>query len=216
MNKNAADITIVLDRSGSMDSIKDDIIGGYNTFLKQQREIPGECLISLIQFDSNDPHEVVYEGIPLLEAPELTGKTFVPRGGTPLLRAIDAAIDCTGSRLAARPEVERPEKVIFVIITDGEENASGSEYPKARIARKIEHQREKYKWQIVFLGTDFDAFAEAGGLNVTRSSTAAFHKSASGVAKTYGLMASSIGSYRSSLSADVSFTPEQQEDVAKE
>lgn len=119
----ATDVTVILDRSGSMESIATDVIGSFNVFLATQQRLPGECRLSLVQFD--DEYEVVYAGVPIGEAPRMTDRTFVPRGMTALLDAIGRTIDATGRRLAALPEAERPGTVLVAIITDGLERELG-------------------------------------------------------------------------------------------
>lgn len=132
------DITILLDRTGSMASAVTDTIGGFNTFLQGQKAEPGRCLLSLVQFDDIDPQEIIHDAKAIAEVPELTGETFVPRGRTPLLDALGKAIVRTGQRLAALPETDRPNKVIFVILTDGQENAS-REYTRPQVFDMIDH-----------------------------------------------------------------------------
>ena len=115
-----------------MESIAADVIKGFNTFLADQQRQPGDCRLTLVQFD--DRYEVLYTGRPLAEAPELTRETFVPRGTTALLDAIGRTIDATGDRLGALAEAERPDRVLVAIITDGLENAS-TDYSREQIFR---------------------------------------------------------------------------------
>ena len=141
-DQNLTDITIVLDRSGSMASVRADTIGGFNEFLRKQREANiGECRVSLVQFD--DQYETVYADRPVAVAADLTSETFVPRGSTALNDAIGKTIAATGARYAALPELMRPGKVLFVIVTDGGENAS-KEYTGAKVQEMIVQQRDKY------------------------------------------------------------------------
>jgi Mg-chelatase subunit ChlD len=128
--KHSADITVVLDRSGSMASIASDVVGGFNHFVTDQQVQPGECRLTLVQFDHEC--EVVYAGRPIAEAPSLTAETFEPRGTTALLDAIGRTIDATGERLRALPEPDRPDRVLLVVITDGLENAS-IDYNRSRV-----------------------------------------------------------------------------------
>lgn len=160
-NDNTTHIAFLLDRSGSMQSIKDDVIGGFNALVADQRETPGDCTLTLVQFDSQDPQETVFSTLPIAEVPELTGETFQPRGGTPLLDAMGRLITETGERIASTPEHQHPGKVIFVVLTDGLENASRT-YTRERIFEMIKHQREVYSWEFIFLGADQDAIAEGG------------------------------------------------------
>ena len=165
MKQDYTDITVLLDRSGSMSSIASDTIGGFNTFVQDQAAEPGECRISLIQFDSQDPQQVDYSAIPVQEVVPLNQSSFQPRGTTPLLDALGTSIDNTGKRLAEMPELARPSNVLFVVITDGLENAS-LKYSRKEIFGMIRHQEEVYKWNFVYLGANQDAIEEAGGLGI--------------------------------------------------
>ena len=142
MKQNLCDITIVLDRSGSMSSVQADTIGGFNTFIKEQRKLPGECNVSLVQFD--DQYEPQYAGKPVGDAPFLDEKTFQPRGMTALLDAIGRTINETGKRLGAMDDDDRPSKVLFVILTDGGENSS-KEFTRAKVFEMISHQKTAYQ-----------------------------------------------------------------------
>jgi hypothetical protein len=161
------DITIILDRSGSMASVAHDTIGGFNRFVEDQKGGHGEAALTLVQFDNQ--YEVVYAGTPIADVPVMTGETFVPRGSTALLDAIGRTIDDTGRRLASLPEAQRPETVIIVIITDGYENAS-RRYTSHRVGEMIAHQSDIYSWQFVFLGANQDAIATAASMGVDAGS----------------------------------------------
>lgn len=166
MRADLIDITLVVDRSGSMESIRTDAEGGIAALLREQAEQPGEALLTLIQFDTE--YEIVHRGVPIREVPPYK---LVPRGSTALLDAVGRGIVEAGERLAAMAEPERPGLVVFVIATDGLENAS-REYTKARIKEMIEHQQAVYKWQFTFLAANQDAFAEAGSMGMHAVGTA--------------------------------------------
>lgn len=119
MNTNLTDITVVIDRSGSMASCRADAQGGLNTFIKTQASEPGEALLTLVQFDNQ--YEIVHRGVPIKDVPKFA---LVPRGGTALFDALGRAINDTGARLAAMQEADRPGLVMFAIVTDGDENSS--------------------------------------------------------------------------------------------
>ncbi len=193
MKKNYSDITIVLDRSGSMDSCKDDVIGGFNTLIKAQRKAEGEATVNLYQFD--DKYETVYENKNVLDAPLLTGRTFVPRGQTALYDAVGKTIVVTGERYAGMKEEERPEKVFFVVITDGEENDS-REYVFSSVKTMIEHQQEKYGWQFVFLGSEVRAVEDAVKMGVKQSHAMHYDKSAKGYDAAYVSISKNITKMR--------------------
>lgn len=160
--KDKSEIVCILDRSGSMASIIEDAIGGYNTFLKDQKKIDKPANLTVVQFD--DHYETHYDG-DLKTAPEMTPKTYVPRGMTALLDAIGKTINAVGFRLSNLAEDQRPSQVMFVIITDGMENAS-REFTRQQINEMITHQREKYSWEFVFLAANQDAITEAGKIGI--------------------------------------------------
>lgn len=160
MNTNLTDITLVVDRSGSMDSMKGDAEGGINAFIKEQKEAAGDALFTLVQFDTE--YEFLYSGTPIKD---VRAYVLVPRGRTALLDALGRAVNETGSRLEKMAEADRPGLVVFVIVTDGQENSS-KEFKLAQIKEMIERQQSVYKWKFIFLGTNQDAFAEAGGMGI--------------------------------------------------
>lgn len=151
--KNATDITILLDRSGSMYSCAETTKEAINGFIKEQKNVKGEARITLIQFDSEDPQEVVLDNIDLQTSPVLDN--YEPRGGTPLFDAMGRAINNLGQRLKNLPESERPDKVIFVLMTDGFENQS-REFNLTKIREMVTTQQNVFNWQFVFLGADLD------------------------------------------------------------
>jgi hypothetical protein len=158
MREKYFDTTIILDRSGSMASIKSGTISGINAFIKEQKEVPGDGCWTMIQFD--DKYEVHYAGTPQSQVPLLNDATYQPRGNTALIDAVCRAIHETISRLADLPEEEYPSGVIFVIMTDGIENWSRI-YKKSDMAALIKAQNEKYNWQFIFLGANQDSIPEA-------------------------------------------------------
>lgn len=180
MKKGYVDINVVLDRSGSMDSVLEPTISGYNEFLNSQKGQAGEAKFTLAQFD--DVYEIVYAGVSVEDVPELDRKTFVPRNTTALNDAIGKTITETGNRLNAMRENERPEKVIFVIITDGGENAS-KEYNSDKVQEMITHQRNKYNWEFIFIGANQDAIATAKGFGIGAGN--ALNYTANAVGSTY-------------------------------
>jgi len=159
---------MVIDRSGSMESIRADAEGGINTFIQSQQKGAGEALFTLVQFDTE--YEFVHRGVAIGEVPRYS---LVPRGSTALLDAVGRAINETGSRLAALPEPERPGLVVFVIVTDGHENSS-KEFTRDKIRQMIEHQQSVYQWQFTFLAANQDAFAEGATLGIDPAGIADF------------------------------------------
>lgn len=188
-------IGFILDRSGSMGSVKQDIIGGFNRLLVEQKAVPGTCAMTLVQFDNE--YEIVCDGKDIREAKPLTDETYVPRGTTALLDAMGRTINNIGRDLAAMPEHDRPGRVVVVVVTDGHENAS-REFSRRQVFEMVTHQTEKYGWQFVFLGCNQDAIAEGASLG-TRSA-ANYRNTSRGIAAMYGGISDGIARYRTSKS----------------
>lgn len=197
MKNDLTEIIMVVDRSGSMGPLRADAIGGFNTFLADQQKQPGQANLTLVLF--NDCYNVVVDGQPIQEVQPLTTETYVPQGMTALLDAMGKAINQTGVRLAAMAEQDRPEKVIMVVLTDGEENSS-HEFSKAKISEMVRHQEEKYGWKVIFLSSDLNALQEATtGANayVKPHCYVAYAANAGGTRSAYGVASRSVTSYRS-------------------
>jgi uncharacterized protein YegL len=188
MKPDLTDITLVVDRSGSMAQVREDAEGGVNTFISEQAKQPGEALLTLVQFDTE--YEFLHKGVPVSQVPKYE---LVPRGMTALLDAVGRAINETGERLSKMAEEDRPSLVIFVVMTDGEENSS-KEFSKAQIKEMIQHQQDAYNWHFTFLGANQDAFAEAGGLGIHVAGVAAF--SSDKIAGTYKALGSKVARMR--------------------
>ena len=188
MKPSLTDITLVVDRSGSMEQIRKDAEGGVNTFIAEQAKEPGEALMTLVQFDTE--YEFLHRGVPISEVPKYK---LIPRGGTALLDAVGRAINESGERLEKMAEGDRPGLVVFVVMTDGEENSS-KEFSKARIKEMIQHQQDNYKWHFTFFGANQDAFAEAGGMGIHAAGVAIFspHK----LAGTYKALGTKVSRMR--------------------
>lgn len=209
--KNKTDITIILDRSGSMESVKADTIGGFNNFLGEQQKVEGEASLSLVQFD--DQYEVVYEDKAIRAADRLTEATFQPRGSTALFDAVGRTINSTGQRLALTAEADRPDKVLFVIMTDGFENAS-REFTAAQISEMINHQRYIYKWEFMFIGANQDAVLSAKEIGIPAAASLTYAANSEGTQVAYSQLAGKIKEYR--LSADAKSLNFNDEDRARQ
>jgi len=155
-------ITFVLDSSGSMDVIADDTRGGFNTFLKDQRDQEGTATVTL--YDFNTTVDQIYETYPVADAPELTDENYKPAGGTALHDAIARAVDETGEEIATVDQAEQPDNVIIVVLTDGKENAS--ETPKDAVRGRIETRQEADGWEFLFIGANQDAVLTAEGMGI--------------------------------------------------
>lgn len=163
MNKDQTYIAILLDRSGSMAGSERDVVGGVNTFLDEQRKVTGSALVTIAKFD--DAYETVYEDVDIKTARLLTSSDFIPRGNTALADAMNRLITHVGAKLEAMPEEKRPGQVIFLIFSDGGENAS-RETDSAWVAGKVKEQETKYSWKFLFFGMDINAFAVGGTVGV--------------------------------------------------
>src|SRR5437660_906084 len=192
--KDATHIAVLLDRSGSMADVKDETISGFNYFLKEQKAAGENASLTLVQFDSEST-DVVHESRPVRDVPDLNPDTYQPRGSTPLLDALGQTINSTGRTLAAIPEANRPDKIVFVVITDGQENAS-HQFSKSRVKEMIDHQTGKYNWQFIYLGANQDAFAEAGAVGITVANTANYSPAYTQVA--YARASENLANYRRS------------------
>ena len=171
-------ITVLLDRTGSMQEIREDVIGGFNAFLMQQQAAPDPATFTLVQFDSQAPYEVLHAAVPIAAVSPLTLEQYVPRATTPLYDAMGRGILDLEVKLAAMPDVERPTKVIFVVVTDGMENAS-REFDHARVTGLIE-AKKSLGWDFVFLSADLAAFEDAHRMGVEHGSSLRFDKSKRG------------------------------------
>lgn len=196
-----------------MGDIKDDAIGGFNCFLKEQKAAGANATLTLVQFDTEST-DVVHESMPILEVPDLNHQTFQPRGGTPLLDALGQTIDSTGRALAAIPEASRPNKVVFVVITDGQENSS-HQHTKASVKERIDHQSSRYNWQFVFLGANQDAFDEAGAVGIAMGNAANFAPARMQAA--FAATAANVASYRrSGNAAKLAYSDDQRAEMLEE
>jgi uncharacterized protein YegL len=151
MKDNLTELVFILDRSGSMSRLTGDTIGGFNSTINEQKKKEGEAVVSVVLFD--DVYSVLHNGVDIKSVPELTNKEYFARGSTALLDAIGKTINTVGARLKNTPEDERPAKVLLIITTDGEENAS-REFSDEQIKAMIEHQKTKYNWDVLFIGGD--------------------------------------------------------------
>ena len=194
MNTALTEIVFVIDESGSMFDLTSDTIGGFNSLIAKQKEEPGEAKITLVLF--SDSYRTVYNAQDVNTVPNLDHHSYRPGGCTALLDALGDTINQVGIRLAATPENERPGKVLFVIITDGYENAS-NEFTKSKVKEMIEHQKGKYSWQFMFLGANMDAVSEAATYGITPDWAATYAATEAGTDALYSSVSASVCSYRS-------------------
>jgi len=188
--KDVTEIICIIDRSGSMESIRSDAIGGFNRFLADQQEPEDPARRTMVLFD--DHYEVVHNGADIHSVPLLTNKTFVPRGSTALLDAVGKTLNTVSARLAEIPANDRPEKVIVAILTDGHENAS-TEFSLPVIREMISHYTTDLKWDFIYLAATQDAFSEAGQMGISADYTMRFAASKAGIRGSYNCMSNVIG-----------------------
>lgn len=196
------ELVFILDRSGSMAGLEKDTIGGFNAMLAKQRKEPGDAVVSTVLFDNQA--EVIHDRVALADVPDLTDREYYVRGCTALLDAVGGAIHHIGNvhKYARREDV--PEKTLFIITTDGMENAS-RRYTYDKVRRMIEREKEKYGWEFLFLGANIDAAAEAKRFGIDESMAANYHCDEEGTALNYEVISEAITSVRACaapLSAD--------------
>lgn len=185
MKKGLTQIVLVLDESTSMGSVKEATVDGINKFIREQKELPGEALFTLVKFSSTsfmwntteknssitDHIKFIYESENMKNVKELAYEDFVPKNATALLDAVGLTIDNVGLNLDKLNESEKPQKVLFVILTDGEENSS-TEVSMETLKEKIELQKNKYSWEFLFLGADLDNWGDSHNMGLSKNSVA--------------------------------------------
>lgn len=196
------ELVFILDRSGSMSGLEKDTIGGFNSMLEKQRKEPGDAVVSTVLFDNET--EVIHDRVVIADVPNLTDKEYFVRGCTALLDAVGGAIHHIGNvhKYACKEDV--PEKTLFIITTDGMENAS-RHYTYDKVRNMIERQKERYGWEFLFLGANIDAAAEAKRFGIDESMAANYHCDEVGTVLNYEVISEAITSVRTSaapLSAD--------------
>jgi len=192
MKKGHCEIVVLFDETGSMCNIREDAIGGFNTFLEEQKKVEGSANITLILFNTRE-YRKEYVGIDIQEAKELV--KYKPDAMTNLYDCIGRAINSTTKRLEVMGEDDKPEKVIFGILTDGQENSS-IEFDKKKIFDMIKHQQDKHKWEFIYMGANQDAFHEGGAMGIPTHNTQGFMATGQGVRSAYSNMSTSFTSYR--------------------
>ena len=201
MKKNLTELVFILDRSGSMAGLEGDTIGGFNAMIEKQRGEPGEAVISTVLFDNET--EVIHDRVSLDRVPALTEKEYDVRGCTALLDAVGGAIHYIGNVHKYAREEDRPEKTLFVITTDGMENAS-RRYTYDKVKSMIERQRERYGWEFLFLGANIDAAREAARFGIRADCAADYHADSMGTKAVYESVCEAVCQVRRSapLAAD--------------
>ncbi|MFC1834260.1 VWA domain-containing protein [Thermodesulfobacteriota bacterium] len=207
MKSDYTHVTVILDRSGSMESIREDIIGGFNRFVADQRDQPGTATLTLVQFDTQDPYEVAHRFVPIQEIPPFTRHIYVPRASTPLLDALGRGINDLQVTLNNLEDDKKPSKVVMVIITDGQENSS-REFTRDQVVKMIKDRTDKDAWQFVFLSADLGAINDAVSYGIQGDTALLFHKSGVGTAAAYASLSSQLSDYRRGKKRKMGFDPE--------
>jgi len=194
MKTNLTELVFILDRSGSMSGLESDTIGGFNSMLEKQQALPGECRITTVLFDSE--YEVLHDRLDIRAVSPITEREYFVRGCTALLDAVGKTISKIGNvQKQSKPE-HRAAKVLFVITTDGMENAS-REYSYNKVKAQIMRQKAKYGWEFIFLGANIDAAEAANRFGIDRSRAQNFHNDSKGVKLNYRVVTEAIASLRS-------------------
>ena len=197
MKKDLTELVFILDGSGSMHHLAEDTIGGFNSLLEKQKQTPGTALVSTVVF--NTESRVIHDRAELQSVRPMTGGDYRPCGGTALLDALGDAIHHIGNvhKYARREDV--PEHILFVITTDGEENAS-RRYSADKVRSMIKRQQEKYGWEFLFLGANIDALETAERYGIDRSRAVQFHNDAQGVEVNYRVLSEAVADVRCACS----------------
>ena len=193
MKKGLTELVFIIDRSGSMGGLESDTIGGFNAMLKEQQGVEGEAVVTTVLFD--DQYELLHDRIDIKAVAPLSDKDYTVRGSTALLDAVGKTISKIREMQKGTAEEDHAEKVLFVIITDGEENSS-REYTADRIKARIERQKEKYGWEFIFLGANMDAVVEAGKLGIAADRAQNYFADSDGTTAAYAAMSAVSTSLR--------------------
>ena len=194
MNKNLTEIVFILDRSGSISGLESDTIGGFNAMIEKQKKAPGEALVSTILFDNVS--EVIHDRVNIRDIKPMTDSEYCVRGCTALLDAIGGAIHHIGNVHKYAREEDVPAHTLFVITTDGMENASRL-YDSARVKQMIEHEKSKYGWEFLFLGANIDAVETAKHFGISEDRAVNYHSDSVGTRLNYEVVSCAITSMRS-------------------
>ena len=212
MKKGLTELVFILDKSGSMGGLETDTIGGYNAMLAKQQEVEGECHITTVLFDNN--YELLHDRIDIKAVSPISEKEYQVGGSTALLDAIGRTIHKIGNAQKHTADDYRAEKVMFVIITDGEENSS-REYSAEKIKAQIERQKEKYGWEFVFLGANIDAIETAGRFGISADRAQNYHSDSEGIELNFRVMSEVVAEYRECSEISKGWNNEIQKDYKK-
>ncbi len=211
MKTKVTELVFILDRSGSMAGLESDTIGGFNSMLEKQKNGEGEVLVTTVLFD--DHYELLHDRTNIKDIAPLTEENYFVRGSTALLDAIGRSIDTVGNAQKYRADEAKSDNVLFVITTDGMENAS-REYNHRNIKYMIERQKEKYNWEFLFLGANIDAMTEAAKIGINRDRAVNYHADSRGTKLNYEEVGDAIRKYRKSPMLNVNWKKKIEKDYA--
>lgn len=189
MKNNITELVFILDRSGSMAGLESDTIGGFNSMIEKQKKQEGECYVSTVLFD--DISEVLYDRVKLINVPKMTDEDYTVRGCTALVDAIGDAIRHISNIHKYAREEDVPERTIFVITTDGLENAS-RRYTSEHIKKMIEYQKEKYGWEFLFIGANIDAVETANRYGINQDRAVNYNADSKGTRVLYATVSDAV------------------------
>lgn len=212
MKNNLTELVFILDRSGSMQSLTDDTIGGFNSLITKQRGEEGECLVSTVLF--NNKSAVLYDRVPLEKIPEMTRRDYEAMGGTALIDAIGAAIRHIGNVHKYARSEDVPKHTLFVIITDGMENSSCM-YTSDKVKSMIERQKSKYDWEFLFIGANIDAVETAKSFGIARERAVDYIADGQGTDAVYGSVCAAVSMMRADAPLSANWSEEISRDFKK-
>lgn len=212
MKKDLVELVFILDRSGSMSGLEDDTIGGYNAMLEKQKKEPGEAIITTVLFD--DRYELLHDRIYLRGIEPITDKEYFVRGSTALLDAVGRTINKIGNAQKHTVEEERAEHVMFVITTDGMENAS-REFTYEKVKQMIEHQKCKYGWEFIFLGANIDAISTAERFGISKDRATNYNADSEGTLLNYEVISETVSCIRANREISKDWKERIDEDFKK-
>ena len=212
MNKDLTEIVFILDRSGSMAGLEDDTIGGFNAMVEKQKKEHGEALLSAVLF--SDGCRLLYDRVELQKVEPMTEKQYLVGGCTALLDAIGGAVHHIAMVHKYAREEDRPGKTIFVITTDGMENASRS-YTYQEVQRMVKHEQEKYGWEFLFLGANMDAISAARSFGIREDRAVRYARDRAGTALNYQVLNETVSRFRECKEITASWSLPIEEDFKK-
>jgi uncharacterized protein YegL len=210
MKKGSTELVFILDKSGSMSGLEKDTIGGFNSMLEKQKAVDGECVITTVLFDNS--YELLHDRIDIRAVSRISEKEYQVGGSTALLDAIGRTINKIGNVQKNTADEYRAEKVMFVIITDGEENSS-REYSAEKVKAMIERQKEKYGWEFVFLGANIDAVQTAGRFGIAPDRAVDYISDSKGTQLNFKVMSAAVATFRQKGAVDDTCFEEIRSDV---